>query len=250
MDDRILLLPPTWAPDPHAAAAAASVRALLDRLEAFLPLDIFVGPTLKGSKRLGTGVEWLLASIREQVRPEHHIVASSTHTEPLLVVLSSQPARSLTIPGFYASPATALAAGDEALASVMTAAHTVVMHGPSEMFPQLMEGADPAQVDIIVRNLEGGLDRQALIEITSDFIETDFLGKAHVELPVLYLAPTTATPAAGLDLLKRFASDVQTGQLQSWGLRIQEEAGGIELAEKAIEFIKQVIAERGANKQT
>ena len=250
MDDRILLIPPVWAPDIHASSEAASVRVLLERLESFLPLDIFSGPSLKGSKRLGQGVDWLIGCLREQVRPEHHILDMSTQTEALLVVLSSQPARSLTMPGFYASPATAKAAGGEALAAGMSGAHAVVMQGPGQAFPVLMEGADPRQVHSIVSALEGVMDRQAHIEVTADFIETDFLGKASVDIPILCLEPATNVPSAPADLLRHFASDVREGRLQEWGTRLQDEEGGHELADKLIPFARQVIAEREAKAQT
>lgn len=250
MDDRILLVPPIWSPDIRAAAETASVRALVERLEAFLPLDEFSGPTLKGAKWPGEGVQRLVHALREHVRPEHHIVDLSTCPESLFVVLAEQPARSLTIPGFYPSPATARAAGDEGLASGLMAAHAVVIQGPSQMFPSLMEGADRRMVETIVRKLEAGLDKQALTELTTDFMETDFLGKARVELPVFVLDPATNVPAAGADLVRRFADNVRTGQLEGWGLRMQEEEGGIELADKAIDFIRQVIARREATAQT
>jgi hypothetical protein len=124
------------------------------------------------------------------------------------------------------------------------------MQGPGQAFPVLMEGADPRQVHSIVSALEGVMDRQAHIEVTADFIETDFLGKARVDVPILCLEPATNVPSAPPDLLRYLASDVREGRLQEWGTRLQDEEGGHELADKLIPFIQQVIAEREAKAQT
>jgi hypothetical protein len=57
MDDRILLVPPTWSPDPGVLESWPSPQALLRRLRSSYPVDILRWPSLKGEKRVGSGWE-------------------------------------------------------------------------------------------------------------------------------------------------------------------------------------------------
>jgi hypothetical protein len=99
VNDRILLVPPIWAPDPAVVQKWPALHALLLKLPAFLPVDFFLWPTLRGQEVLGTGVECLLNAFRRQLRPEHHVLAQGSFGEVLLEVLAMQPAASLTMWG-------------------------------------------------------------------------------------------------------------------------------------------------------
>ena len=65
MDDRILVVPPNWAPGPDDNDALAGATALRRRLERVLPVDVFAWPTLKGVPLRGEGNAGLLNAFRD-----------------------------------------------------------------------------------------------------------------------------------------------------------------------------------------
>ena len=72
--DRILLIPAVWAPDPSVFEKWPALRALMQRLRAFLPVDILLWPSLKGQAREDSAVKSHEQAIRRQVRAVHHVL--------------------------------------------------------------------------------------------------------------------------------------------------------------------------------
>jgi hypothetical protein len=83
--------------------------------------------------------------------------------------------------------------------------------------------------------------------------DLDLSKRVRLGIPVLYLEtpmPFPSPPELRLQIFRSMAPDLRHEVLNEWPLRMQEEAGGEELAGKVIPFIQEVIAEREAKGQT
>ena len=79
MDDRILLVPPVWAPDPRIFESWAAPRVLLTKLEGILPVDILRWYTLKGEKRTGAGWE-IAVSTSNKAPQDGHVIGERSRS--------------------------------------------------------------------------------------------------------------------------------------------------------------------------
>lgn len=243
MDDRILFVPPVWCPDAAVFEDWPSVRAVMRRLRPLMPVDILRLPTLRGMPREGQGVECTLNTVRTQLRPEHHVIdAGGTAGEALLLALSTQPARSLTLCGFYPHPGHPEFDDDRSAAAIYTTIVSVMLSGPAQMVPIVMSGAEEWQIAETVARVDRSLDREVLEEI--QWREPMECGT--VDLPALLLSLPAPVPMgeAAFRVLQRIAPNVRRDALTLWSTRVHEGDGGEELADKVIAFIETVIADR------
>jgi hypothetical protein len=71
-----------------------------------------------------------------------------------------------------------------------------------------------------------------------------------LDCPALYLELPVAVPQYDVvTLLRGYLPNLRTDKLETYGSHLHEEAGGHEVADKVIPFIKEVIAEREASAQ-
>ncbi|HEX5915825.1 MAG TPA: hypothetical protein VFY54_22200 [Rubrobacter sp.] len=251
-----MLVPVSFAPDPAMFDVWAAPRALLQRLRAFLPVDTFLWPTLKGQPADGSPSECVDQAIRRQLREEHHIVNVSTAQEPFLTLLGDRPARSHTAAGYFPFPPSVTGKVDSLLATALEAIRTMAPH-PAQFLPQLMQGAEETEIKNAVSKVEGTLNsgflagwvQEALAEQQSGILKTI---KPSSRTPTLYLSLPVALPGGEriVEIFRSYVPNARVDELHEWGLHLHEEAGGHELADKVIPFIQNVIADREANPQT
>jgi hypothetical protein len=248
VDDRILFIPTVWAPNPESFERWAAARILLERLRAFLPVDIFIWPTARRGQPPETGIENANQAIRASLRANHHVVAPG-HGDTLLAALDTRfvELRSLVVAGFFPSPATLRACGLDSMSGAMEGVYHTLRLGVAQLVPISMQGASEEEIQEIVNLFEGDVDRgrlQSAIDLGSIYNALE--DPPLVSVPALYLTLPLAIPGAEemADLFRRFVPNTEVHSLSVWGLQQHREEGGIELAEKVIAFIQRVIAER------
>jgi hypothetical protein len=252
-DDRILLVPVFFASAPRVFEKWPAVRVLLARLRGFLPVDIHLWPSAEGSPRTGAseGFDAILARLRGSIKPNHHVVDLGTGGEFLLTVLARQPARSLVVAGYQPMPATVELTGDSTLANAMRfigqARRTNLGErtNPEPLVRMTMQGLDEKQIAEVVRDIEEHVDlsRGPGSELMTG---TSLLTDEVVDLPALHLLLPVPLPGIErtFEFFKKHVPRARTEPLEVWPLRVHEEEGGHELADKVIPFIQSVIAER------
>lgn len=247
MEDRILLIPAGFAPEPEAMVDLAAFRALLRRLEEFLPLDIFRFPWLKGEEPCEPDPVALAERMAQAIRPEHHVVDIGTGAEILLTALSQRPARSLVVAGFLSSEATLRGCGEPSVAASVAAISALSLN-PTQIVPLVMAGADDALVQGVMRKVEASVNKDLFAASIRRFNDIDYTGTLRLTLPTLYL--NIAFPLAGADTLfevfRAHVPGAASETLHEWPMRLQEEGAGHELADKVIPFIEGVINARRA----
>ena len=249
MDDRILLICSPFLPHPDSWKKWPGSRALLGRLEAFLPVDIFAWPTLRGAgERKGGG--GVTGALMESIQPQHHVVdiGGGAGLGILLVAKNlEKPPRSVTLAGFFATPATARAMGKDALAESMDALFGVVSSGSAtELIKLQAEGAPDDFVQTASRQIESELDRAHLRAYMERARETDFSRQRfEMPFPILYLRmlrfPGADSEEAD-EIVRELVPNAEMDSLEKWGNRLHVEEGGHELASKVITFVERVVA--------
>ena len=213
------------------------------RLRPIFPVDILRLPTLRGEPRQGAGVECTLNAIRAQLRPEHHVIdAGGTTGEALLLVLSSTPARSLTLCGFYPHPGHPEFENDDSAYTIYRTIVNVMVSGPAQMVSIVMNGAEEWEIAQVVARVDETLDREVLEEIQWRSPMTC----GTVDTPTLLLSLPAPVPMGegAYAVLRRIVPYVRSDTLHHWSTRIHEREGGDELADKLIPFIDSVITRR------
>ncbi|HEX5914931.1 MAG TPA: hypothetical protein VFY54_17570 [Rubrobacter sp.] len=252
-DDRILVIPPLWAPDWRTSRPGGAVATLLSELEAFLPLDIFEQPTLKGARHKAHDVAGLIEAMKSDIRPMHHVVeVGGGPGEPVLVAVAESEARSVVICGFYPSPRTLARRGDQELAQAVHAMYLTLVNNPGQALSIVMQDADDSIREAALQRIEETVDRQALRRLGEDLANAQFSAEGQVTVPALYLGLSHFIPANSgqIDLFREYAPGARYDELGKWGPFGHLEAAGYEFAGKVIPFIKEVIAEREATRQT
>jgi hypothetical protein len=242
--DRILLIPAVWAPDPSVFEKWPALRALMQRLRAFLPVDILLWPSLKGQAREDSAVKTHEQAIRRQVRAVHHVLDVSGLPQHLL---RADPAiRSLVVAGFIPSQAIARAADDPLLITALQAARGVAAN-PAQMIPLTMQGATEADIERTIAEVNRTLDIDFLRRFTDERRAAATTAIPTSQAPALYLSIALTIPGGEklFEIFQRIAPNAEDGgQLQQWPSELHREGAGYELADKAIPFIERVIAER------
>jgi hypothetical protein len=246
VDDRILLIPTTWAPDAQVWETWPSLQVLLGRLKSFLPVDLYRWPTLRGEQPAeGNAAEASLATLKGAMKPYHHVVNLSFTGWALARALEEARPRSIVFAGLMPSPRAVRAVGGPELEGAVNIVFAVSKN-PGQMLRITMQGAPEEQVVEETRRLESTLDRSVLEEIIDVTSQADYAGLPSYTVPTLYLATQVAVPGAeyAQEILKSWLTDVREDVLYEWPLRLHEETGGRELADKVIPFIQEVITAR------
>jgi hypothetical protein len=247
VDDRILLIPTTWAPDPGVWNGWPSLQVLLARLRSFLPVDIFAWPTLRGQEVAGNAAEAAVAALNDSLTPQHHIVNLSFTGWALARVLQGTEPRSIVFVGLMPSPRAIHDVGGPELEGAVNIVFAVSKN-PGQMLRITMQGAGEERIIEETRRLESTLDRSTLEAIIDETAGAHYAGIAPVSVPALYLQTAVEVPGAEYapPILRSWLPHLREDVLREWGLRLHEEGGGQELAGKVIPFIEEVIAARGA----
>jgi hypothetical protein len=246
MDDRLLLVPPIWAPDPEVVGSWPAIRTFTDRLRDFLPVDFLRHPTLKGEERTGRGWKIVLGGYARAMTREHHVVILAAADEVALNAMAAQPPQSLSVFSFFPSPMTLAAIGQHELATVMELSFEGGKH-PAQAIRAFMQGADDLFIRETVSSLMPTLDSAVLAEVIDDAQRTDFRPIGPIEIPALYIVRVSSLDArVFFELFQSYVPLARYDECQVWGTSLHEEAGGHELADKVIPFIEEVIAARGA----
>jgi hypothetical protein len=255
MDDRILLIPTTFAPDPAVFEKWAAPRALMQRLRAFLPVDVFLWPTLMGQPAEGSSTECVDRAIRRQLRNEHHLVNVSMRQEPLLTVLAERPARSHAAAGYFPFVQSVTGKVDSLLATSIEAIRAVTLN-VAQLVPQMMQGAGEAEIEKAVSEVEATRNSGFLTRWVEESLVEHRAGRSKPvtpssHTPTLYLSLPVAIPGGEriVEIFRSYVPNARVDELHEWGLHLHEEAGGHELADKVIPFIEEVIAAREASAQ-
>lgn len=249
-DDRILVIPPMWAPawgDWTSRHITDAVGALLSELAAFLPLDIFEQPTLKGSRRQAEDVAGLIVAMKSDIRPGHHVLeVGGTPGEPVLLAVAGSAARSVTICGFYPTPKSLARRGDPELGQAVEAMYMTLVNNPGQALSVVMQDADDRSRNAVLRRIETTVDRTMLRRLGESLASAQLTVEQHVTVPALYLGLRHRIPANSgqIDLFREYAPAARYDELEKWGPYGHLEAAGYELAGKVIAFIKEVIADR------
>jgi hypothetical protein len=254
VDDRILFVPPSWSPDPAVLEMFAAFQALLARLRAFLPVDIFIWPWLKTQKLTGTGTECLFNAIRDQVRPHHHVLqAPSGYGEAFLEVLAERQPRSLVVFGFNPSLRTVALLTGGATPPGLQAFWEVSLRDATQLLRLVMAGADEADIQRIAQARDRSYDRELALAVGSEFEIREPAAVQTLDVPALYLSATeilSTSKDERFAVFRRYVPGARHEELKESAPRWYEEAGGHELANKVIPFIQEVIAQREAAGQT
>jgi hypothetical protein len=245
MDDRILLVPAFWMPDPAVFEEWPALRALSQRLKDFLAVDSFLWPTLKGQAAKGSGIEGALAAFRAQIRPLHHIVTIAGFGEILLEALTRKRARSLVVAGFVPLPRTAALLGSKELATALSAAYDIMLND-AQRYRVFMSGAKEADIQRATKRARQNRDEAAVTALAAELRTRQPSAEIALKLPTLCLTTAARMPAKEqlFDLFRSYVPGAQRGELQVWGSNLFEDAAGHELADRAIAFIQGVMARR------
>ncbi|MEX2237713.1 MAG: hypothetical protein WEB00_09285 [Dehalococcoidia bacterium] len=241
-DDRILFMPPVWAPDPEVFESWPAYDALLERFRAHWPVDFLRWPTLVGEPAEGNGWEVMANAVRKSLTDEHHVIGLWLAT-PIVKVLAELEPRSLVVKDFGPNPGTLEAAGLPALASLVRAAFAISAT-PAQSLPSVMHGADQEFLRRAVEAVERTLDKGRLLRLLKDPLEeVDAQGSWTLRVPALLLTARGDFIEAGLagELFRVFAPAAQVESVRH-GYRWHERGPGEEFADKAIPFIEGVIA--------
>jgi hypothetical protein len=253
-DDRILFLPPIWAPDPDVIGNWPAFQALLQRLSGTWPVDFVRWPTLRGEAVEGTGWEAAANALRRSLRPEHHVVGYAFGALQILIALAEKPPRSLIHSFLRVTPGTLEAAGYEA-AAVTQRARLAIVTTPAQALAGAMRGARPETIRAAAAALEATLDRSILLQLMNDPVQDrDIRGSFRpLDIPALCLLQRTrhsdSVGEINLEFGRAFLPSVQVDFVrETYGWHRREP--GEEFADKAIPFIQEVIAQREAASQT
>jgi hypothetical protein len=251
VDDRILLIPPDWAPDPTVFETWPMARATIEKLQAFLPTDYFRWPSLAGEPAEGDPIECILHAFSRQLRPEHHVVAIVSR-EVVLQAFAERPPRSLVNGAFVPSPATAMKLGEDDLARALAAQNTLSAN-VAQIARMVMQGAIESEIEKTIADLKRTCDFGFVARVR-EAVETQAPeAVAMLNVPTLYLSPAVPINPGDDKLFEMFQAwfpNARRGRLQEWGLRLHDPAGGAELADIAVPFIQEVIARRETTAQT
>ncbi|HET9200831.1 MAG TPA: hypothetical protein VFO84_07645 [Dehalococcoidia bacterium] len=252
MDDRFLLVSAPFMPHPDSWSKWPGSIALLNGLRARLPVDIFPWPTRRGADGPKGGGS-VTGALFEAIKPHHHVIDMGGGAGLAILMVAKnlpQPPRSVTLAGFFPTPATARAMGKNALADSMDALFGVVASGPSTALIQLQaEGASEDFIQTARRQIERELDRGHLQAYMSRARTTDFSRERFdMSFPVLYLRMLSfpgADSEEADEIFKQLVPKAEIDSLEKWGSQLQLEDGGSELAGKVAGFVERVIAARG-----
>jgi hypothetical protein len=236
-----------WAPDWRTYRPGGAVATLLSELEAFLPLDVFEQPTLKGSRRHADDVAGFIAVLRSDIKPGHHVVeVGGGPGEPVLLAVAGSPARSVTICGLYPTPKSLARRGDQELAQAVEAMYMTLVNNPGQALSVVMQDADDSTREAALRRIEETVDRAALRRLGESLATAQLSIEQQVTVPALYLGLSHRIPANSgqIDIFREYAPGARYDELEMWGPFGHLEAAGYELAGKVIPFIQEVIAER------
>jgi hypothetical protein len=251
VDDRILLVPPYWAPDPAVYNNWPMVRTAVVQLQSFLPVDHFRWPSLPGELSEGDPQDCVLEAFHRQLQSWHHVLCLLA-SELVLCAVSEKPVRSLIAAAFIPSPATAARSDDDVLAAALTA-QNVISSKLSQVVPMLMQGAGETEVDRVIAELRRTSDYKFVGRLRDAVVSHPRLPERPIDIPALYLSPAVLVNPGEepiFAIFRSYAPGARRDELVDWGRRLHDEAGGLELAGKVIPFIQDVIAQREAAGQT
>jgi hypothetical protein len=219
---------------------------LLKRLRASYPVDVFRWPSLKGEKRVGSGWEPAVNAFRAQTRSEHHFVdVAGAGGVPFLIAGGAEIARSFTTVSWGESVAVLEREGHRGIADFVRLNYQLIGSGAGQIVPLVMQGADEQTIARAIREVDETIDRSWVVEAMAAEDDMPPIPVGVLTVPSIYLEPTPPLTIEGLfEVFHRYAPAARHERLKEWGLRIHEEAGGHELADKVIPFIQQVIAAR------
>jgi hypothetical protein len=249
VDDRILFLPPFFAPDPDVLEGWPAFDVLLQRLRERWPVDLLRWPTLLGEKVEGTGWAALSNALFRELRPEHHLVNWGATPAIDWLLLAGMPVRSLITSDFQPDPG-ALDALDRQAEATAILARIAIAATPAQIIPGCMVGAKPEFVSAAVEAVEATLDRALVFQLVNDRQYTDRRGRRHFDAPALYLSHREPPKAdSWLVLFRSAVPDTRVEYVrEAYGWHKRE--NGEEFADKAIPFIEEVIAQRETAGQT
>jgi hypothetical protein len=239
-DDRILRILVPWGGPDHAALPA--VDMLRVQLERVLPVDDFRWPfweSIDAVNPLAAAVQALASA----VKPCHHVVdVGGGSSEALLRALATSGVvpRSITFAGFFPSANRLRAAGHSDAAAWIDMGAQVLVN-PHQWIGIVMQGAPEAVRNERARMIQETVDFRALALTLRQYDETwEEFEVRPLSCPALYLQMPVLVPGLEFaeEILRQFLPELQIGQLQVYGLRLQEEEGGVELARKVIPFIE------------
>ena len=245
MDDRVLLVPPTFAPDPAVLRSWASTGVLMARLEERWPLDFVRWPTIKGEPAIGSGWEILVHPVQAVATPQHHVVDISFGGGSLAVSLRDTPPRSLAVAGFVGTLASLRAAGYPELAEAARVSQTIITR-PGQFLPFIMQGAGEHDIELAERQLDATLDSELLAEVFEVVADVHFADLATLDVPAVFFCVPPPFPGGDVEyeMYQSLVPGVRRDELATWPGQIHLPEGGNELADKVIPFIEEVIATR------
>ena len=245
--DRILLIPAIWAPDPLAVKKWPGVQALIERLRACLPLDIFAWPTLRGEPHQEGAMAGVRDAFRRQVRPVHHVVDLSALPELFFWAMGGPSVRSHVVAGFLPTHAISHEAADPGLITALNAVRQILMR-PTQIVPVTMQGAAEADIEGAIAEITPTFDSGFLDRIYEEDSAMAAVSITPSRVPTLYLFQAFGLPGEEdfFEIFRRYAPNAEedAGGFRDWPIHLHQQASGHELADKAIPFIQRVIAER------
>jgi hypothetical protein len=247
VDDRVLLVPPVFAPDPDVLRSWASPGILISRLNDRWPVDFVRWPTIKGTATsTGGSLEALVQAVRAVITPQHHVVDISFGGGSLTLGLWECPPRSLSVAGFVGTLASLRAAGHPELADATQISQSIITV-PGQFLPFIMQGATPQEIEAAERQLDATLDKEALAEVFEAVADVVFAELVTLDVPAVFFVLPTPFPGGEVEyeIYQTLVPGVKRDELSIWPGEIHRVEGGNELADKVIPFIEGVIAARG-----
>jgi hypothetical protein len=248
MEDRLFLIHSNWAGRPEVFTRWPAVRAMRERLLSLLPADEFEWP-FHGGESCEDPVEEVIERFESSIKPYHHVFDDGgSGAEAILLALtrSGVVPRSVVFNGFFALPATLRSAGFAEDATAIEVGWAVVTN-PHQITGVIMQDADESERNKMAQLLDEDVDRVCLTSFINGLgRKRPFENVQPIDCPALYLDLAVAVPGAGHneDVLRRYLPRLQVDSLSLYGLRLQEEAGGHEVADKAIPFMEGIIKGR------
>jgi hypothetical protein len=249
VSERVLFLP-HWNFSPRACEEVVAVRAALDRLRVKHDLEVFPWPWFVEERSVGPTFEEGAKALCEHLiqEPEsRHVVAAPGGSAIMLMALARvNTVATFVMGGLSALPATLRAVGMRSVGDAATVRPREATRGWGEGWSNqamrpVLEGASEEELRRVSHLVEGDLTREQAISLLSSYSDLDLLREAdEVTIPTLYLQPSLALSGSAemLEVVRLLAPGAKIDELAIWPGRLQDEASGHELADKASAFIQ------------
>jgi hypothetical protein len=237
-----LLFVPGWLVPARACEEVPGIKAAIDEFRKRFEVETYSWPWTVDGRRSARSWEEMLDDLRSAMGGDRHVVTMGAATLQLLLALKDHEnaAVSLTCAGFSVPPGTlrSIARNSEA-----SAASAMFRWQSSYQYVRLvMAGADEDMWTDVAHAFDVDVDwAQAREQMSlAEELDLEVDPPRLQKIPTLYLdSPLSVAGFAEMtEVFLRYAPNARVERLSIWPGRLQDPESGLDLARKAIAFIR------------